>query len=58
MEQGDSEIKGSLVRDSPDGTVSCCVLVKAIPFILCSVLFQQRKTGNCPDMTETMFTGT
>ena len=34
----------------------CCV--HELDFIRCLVLVQPRKTGNCPDMTEVLLTGT
>ena len=44
------EIEGSLVQYSQE--VLCCVLEQD------TLLFQPRKIGNCPIMTENLLTGT
>ena len=49
-------IEGSLVRNSPLGESLCYVLEH--DFIHCLVLVQLRRTGNRPDVTEKLLTGT
>ena len=53
----DIGIEASFVRDS--SLALCCFLENPLlEHIICLVLVQPRKTGNCPDMTEKLLTGT